>query len=117
MGAPLFAHFCPVPRNGLQSLPSVRDVLGPRKECHGPEQYFVKAGNPFSSKKRLYFPICSHNFASNIKLNGVSVALRKRLKPPAAITSPSRFSPACAPRAKPTSCDSEAGVQRRVDAP
>lgn len=58
-----------------------------------------------------------YNLASNIRLNGVSVALRKRLKPPAAITSLSRFSPACAPKASPTSCDSEAGVQRRVDAP
>jgi hypothetical protein len=58
-----------------------------------------------------------YNLASNIKLNGVCVALRKRLKPPAAITSPSRFSPACAPKARPTSCDSDAGVQRRVDAP
>jgi hypothetical protein len=55
--------------------------------------------------------------ASNIKLNGVWVALRKWLKPPAETTSRSRCSPACAPKAKPTSWDSEAGVQSSVDAP
>ena len=55
--------------------------------------------------------------ASNIRLKGVCVALRKWLKPPAETTSRSRCSPACAPRASPTSCESEAGVQSSVDAP
>ena len=49
----------------------------------------------------------SHDFrysvASKIKLNGVCVARRKCLNPPAEITSLSRFSPACAPKASPTS--------------
>jgi len=43
-------------------------------------------------------------------LNGVSAARRKRPKPPSLATSRSRFSPACAPRARPTSCDSDQGV-------
>jgi hypothetical protein len=65
-------------------------------------------------------PLRSADFygrASNIKLNGVCVALRKCPKPPAVTTSCSRFSPACAPNARPTSWDSEAGVHKRVEAP
>ncbi len=58
-----------------------------------------------------------HGRASNTRLKGVSVARRKRLKPPAATTSPIRASPAWAPRARPTSCDSDAGVQRNVEKP
>src|SRR6266850_1122793 len=41
--------------------------------------------------------------ASKIKLNGVCVARRNWEKPPAVTTSRSRFSPAWAPSAKPTS--------------
>jgi hypothetical protein len=55
--------------------------------------------------------------ASKIKLNGVCVARRKWENPPDVTTSLNRFSPACAPSARPTSCDSEAGVQSSVDAP
>src|SRR3981189_2642456 len=55
--------------------------------------------------------------ASKIKLNGVCVARRNSEKPPAVTTSRSRFSPACAPSAKPTSWDSEAGVQISAEAP
>src|SRR6266481_1011769 len=55
--------------------------------------------------------------ASKIKLNGVCVARRNWEKPPAVTTSRRRFSPACAPSAKPTSWDSEAGVQISADAP
>jgi hypothetical protein len=54
--------------------------------------------------------------ASSTILNGVSAALRIRVNPPSAITDLSRASPACAPRANPTSCDFEAGVHRKVDA-
>jgi hypothetical protein len=44
-------------------------------------------------------------------LNGVSAARRNRLKPAAVTTSLILASPAWAPSASPTSCDSEAGVQ------
>jgi len=54
--------------------------------------------------------------ASNIRLNGVSVARRNRVKPPSANTRASRASPAWAPSARPTSCESEFGVQTMVDA-
>src|SRR5271157_3151919 len=65
----------------------------------------------------IYHNPLSHRVASNTRLNGVSAARRKCGKPPAFTTSPIFFSPACAPRAMPTSCDSEAGVQIIVDAP
>ena len=55
--------------------------------------------------------------ASNTMLNGVSAARRKRVIPPAVTTSRMRASPAWAPSASPTSCDSEAGVQRSVENP
>src|SRR3954454_4350913 len=58
-----------------------------------------------------------HGLASNTRLNGVSAARRKRVNPPAAITSPILASPACAPSASPTSCDSDAGVHRNVEKP
>jgi hypothetical protein len=58
----------------------------------------------------------SHGFASMIKLNGVLVAVRKRLKPAEVTTSRSRFSPAWAPSPKPTSWLSDAGTQSIVDA-
>jgi hypothetical protein len=57
-----------------------------------------------------------YRLASNTTLNGVSAARRKWWKPPDFTTSPMRFSPACAPSARPTSCDSEAGVQIMVEA-
>ena len=41
--------------------------------------------------------------ASRIMLNGVAAALRNCEKPPLRTTSPIRFSPACAPSARPTS--------------
>ena len=58
-----------------------------------------------------------HGLASNTRLNGVSAALRNRVKPPEVTTSRIRASPACAPSASPTSCDSDAGVQRSVEKP
>ena len=54
--------------------------------------------------------------ASSTRLNGVSVARRNRVNPASAATSPSRCSPACAPRPRPTSWSSEAGVQISVEA-
>jgi hypothetical protein len=58
----------------------------------------------------------AHGRASNTKLKGVSAARRKRVKPAAVTTLRMRSSPACAPRAAPTSCAREAGVQIMVDA-
>src|ERR1700729_531517 len=55
--------------------------------------------------------------ASNTRLNGVSAARRKRVNPPVAVTSRILASPACAPRARPTSWESEAGVHSRVENP
>jgi pimeloyl-ACP methyl ester carboxylesterase len=54
--------------------------------------------------------------ASRTRLNGVSVARRKRLKPASSNTARRRASPACAPSPRPTSCESELGVQMKVDA-
>jgi hypothetical protein len=54
--------------------------------------------------------------ASNTRLNGVSAARRNRVKPALVATCLSRASPACAPRAAPTSCASEFGVHSIVDA-
>ena len=56
-----------------------------------------------------------YGLASRMRLKGVSVARRKRVNPPAMITSRKRASPACAPRPSATSWLSEAGVQTNVD--
>ncbi|RZU41338.1 hypothetical protein BDD14_2854 [Edaphobacter modestus] len=61
-------------------------------------------------------PVLFYARASNTRLKGVSAARRKLLKPPEETTSRIRASPACAPRARPTSCEREAGVQIMVDA-
>src|SRR6266516_2617995 len=53
--------------------------------------------------------------ASKTRLNGVSVARRNRVRPPEVTTSRIRASPAWAPSARPTSWDSDAGVQRSVE--
>jgi hypothetical protein len=52
-----------------------------------------------------------------MRLNGVWVASRTRLKPASRSTAPSLASPACAPSPRPTSWASEAGVQIRVEKP
>ena len=54
--------------------------------------------------------------ASKTMLNGVSVARRTLRKPPAMTASRSFASPACAPNAAPTSCDSDVGTQTSVEA-
>jgi hypothetical protein len=53
--------------------------------------------------------------ASNTRLNGVSLARRKRLNPPEASTFRSRDSPAWAPKHNPTSCEREHGVHSIVE--
>jgi len=53
--------------------------------------------------------------ASKTRLNGVWAARRKCVKPASMITARNRASPACAPRAVPTSCASEAWVHTNVD--
>ena len=58
----------------------------------------------------------THGRASSTRLNGVAVARRTRVNPPAVSTSRRRVSPACVPRPRPTSCDSEAGTQIIVEA-
>jgi hypothetical protein len=59
----------------------------------------------------------AHGRASKTRLKGVSAARRKRVNPPSETTSPILDSPACAPSASPTSCESDAGVQRNVEKP
>lgn len=54
--------------------------------------------------------------ASKIKLNGVSVARRKDVNPASSATDRKRFSPACAPSARPVSCASDVGTHTIVDA-
>ncbi len=49
-------------------------------------------------------------------LAGVCATRRTVLKPASCITARSRFSPACAPSASPTSWLSDAGVQSSVEA-
>jgi hypothetical protein len=58
-----------------------------------------------------------YGLASNTALNGVSLARRKRVRPAWVTTSRIRVSPAWAPSASPTSWDSDAGVQSRVEKP
>ena len=60
-------------------------------------------------------PPPNYVLASYTILKGVSVARRKRLNPADRTTSSIRFSPACAPRHRPTSCDREHGVHSRVE--
>ena len=61
--------------------------------------------------------LTAYGRASYTWLNGVSATRRKRVNPPASTTSRMRASPAWAPRASPTSCDSDAGVHRSVENP
>jgi hypothetical protein len=59
----------------------------------------------------------SQGRASNTTLNGVSATRANELNPASITTSLMRASPACAPRASPTSCDKEQGVHRSVEKP
>ena len=58
-----------------------------------------------------------HGLASRMRLNGVWVARRTRLKPASVSSAASRRSPACAPSPRPTSWSSDPGVQITVDRP
>src|SRR2546429_690197 len=58
---------------------------------------------------------CAYGRASRIMLNGVSAARLTLWNPPAVITSRRRASPACAPSAARTSCDSEVGTHPIVE--
>lgn len=44
-------------------------------------------------------------------LNGVDAAVRTLVNPASCATSVNRAGPACAPSARPTACDCDAGVQ------
>src|SRR5581483_2636687 len=68
-----------------------------------------------SSVRRSREPRVCYGRASNTRLNGVSATRRKRVKPAASTTSLILASPACAPSASPTSCESEAGVHSSVE--
>ena len=81
---------------------------GPRTRAGAPAARFGR-GRPEHSR--------TYGRASYTRLNGVSAARRKRVKPPAWTTSRIRASPACAPSASPTSWDSDAGVHSRVEKP
>jgi hypothetical protein len=65
----------------------------------------------YATKKRTV----PYGRASYTMLNGVSVALRKRLNPALDTTSRIRFSPDCAPRHSATSCEREHGVHSNVE--
>ena len=56
-----------------------------------------------------------HGLASYTMLNGVSATRRNRVNPPAVTTSRILASPAWAPSARPTSCDSDDGVHSSVE--
>jgi hypothetical protein len=79
---------------------------------HGPSDGCLRAR---CSLRR--YELLPYGRASRIMLNGVSVARRIRVNSPLARTSLRRRSPACAPRARPTSWLSEAGVHTIVEKP
>ena len=92
------------------ALPLQHDFTFPRRHaCQDGEREF--AGRVAGVQ-----PLRRQGRASRIMLNGVSVARRILVKPPAVMTSRSLASPACAPSAEPTSCDSEVGTQIIVEA-
>jgi AAA ATPase domain len=64
-------------------------------------------------------PMCREDYglASYTTLISVSLARRKRVRPPLVTTSRILASPAWPPSASPTSCDSDAGVHSRVEKP
>src|SRR3954454_5051720 len=78
-----------------------------RREPHLSTSIFLRA-DARSARQAL---------ASSTMLNGVSAPRRSVLNPALVTMSRSRASPACAPRAVPTSWDREHGVQSRVENP
>ena len=103
------------PTRNLRSAPLVSARLGRGLRLFGRQTAQTGA----SSSERLVDGGHRHDaygFASRTRLNGVSVARRKRVNPPAFTTSRRRASPAWAPSASPTSWSREAGVQTSVEA-
>ena len=99
---------------------SARRCHTPRRRCGRRRARRIPRSRdsaPGSAPGALPYRQClqGQGLASYTMLKGVSAARRKRVKPPALTTSRIRASPACAPSASPTSCDSEAGVQRSVE--
>jgi hypothetical protein len=93
---------------GLRGPPfclRVKNLLGSRNS-HQPSQRHTNSSTAHCAVQGR---------ASRIMLKGVSVARRTLRKPPPVITSRSFASPACAPSAAPTSCDSEVGTQIMVE--
>ena len=108
--------------NGIQLYSAIRYSRGRpavRRRAatpSGPTTRSTKGMRPFVKMQLISGGIACYLRASRIRLNGVSVARRKRLNPASANTSRRRASPACAPRPSPTSWDSEFGVQTMLDA-
>ena len=91
-----------------------------RRPRRDPRGGGAPAGHPARRSERIpALTGCARGAArdatSSTRLNGVSAARRTRVKPPSCSTSASRFSPACAPSASPTSWLSDAGVQSIVE--
>lgn len=91
-----------VPRRGAPGAPT--------KTLHGVHASIRRnrAGTPLVRAR--------YGRTSRTRLNGVSAARRKRVKPPSCTTARNRPSPACAPSASPRSCARDAGVQIMVEA-
>lgn len=80
-----------------------------------PAQFFVRSG-PRGACSVVFTGAARYGRASYTMLNGVSAARRKRVNPAPVTTSRIRASPACAPSARPTSCASDDGVHKNVEA-
>ncbi len=91
----------------------VLGVTGEPAPLHSRRRYERPASGCRPARPQFAKPLYAR--ASRIMLNGVSAALRTVPNPPAVITSRSFASPACAPSAAPTSCDSEVGTQIIVE--
>ena len=83
----------------------------------GARRLYQQFENAESADSRSHHLVAqaAYGRASRIMLKGVSAARRTLEKPPFWMTSRSFVSPACAPRAAPTSCDSEVGTQIMVE--
>ena len=90
---------------------SARVKTGARRICIGNLMNAESAG----SRSHQLVAQAAYGRASRTMLKGVSAARRTLEKPPFWMTSRSFVSPACAPRAAPTSCDSEVGTQIMVE--
>lgn len=74
--------------------------------------------NAFPPRRdRFHLAAGAQGRASKTRLKGVWAAWRKRLKPASAMTWAILAGPAWAPSARPTSCESDAGVHSSVEKP